>query len=72
VLDGFVEDDAGPERALEHRAGRLAGPEARDAGPAAEAADGVLDGTGEPLGRQLHFEDDRTLGGGGGGDLHGP
>jgi hypothetical protein len=72
MLHRFVEHDAGPEGALEHRARCLAGPEAGDARPAAEAADCVLDGAGEPLGRQLDFEDDGTLGGGGGGDLHSP
>ena len=69
-VDGLVEDGAVAEDALEDAARRLAGPEAGDAGPLREGPDGLADGPGELLGRDLDLEDDRALGGWGRGDVH--
>src|SRR6185295_3070432 len=49
VLDGLLEDDSGPERALEHRARSLAWAKARDARAARQPPDGVVDGTAQAL-----------------------
>ena len=72
VLDGLVQDDAGPERALEHRPRSLAGAKAGDARTAREPPDGVIDGAAQTLRRELDLEDERAVGRGGGGDLHCP
>ncbi len=58
VLDGFVEDDAGAEMALQDRARGLARPEARDARPTGEGADGMADGRVQALGGDLDLEQD--------------
>ena len=70
VLDGLVEDRAGAEDALEDGARGLAGPEAGDARPAGQAADGVAHGAVELVGGDLDLEEDGALGGGGRGHLH--
>ena len=72
VVDRLVEDDARAEVALEDRSRRLAGPEAGDAGPAGEGADGRVKGRVQALGGDLDLEQDGRLGGGGPGDLHRP
>ena len=53
AIDGLVEDGAGAEDGLEDAAGRLARPEAGDAGPLREGADGLADGPVELLRRGL-------------------
>ena len=72
VVDGLVEDDARAEVALEHRAGRLARPEAGDAGPPGEGADRLVEGLVQALGRDLDLEQDGRLRGSGSGDVHRP
>ena len=66
VLHRLFEDDAGPERALEHRPRRLARAKAGDARAAREPPDGVVDGTAQALRGELDLEHERAVGGGGG------
>ena len=70
VLDGVVEDRAGPELALEDGPRGLARSEARDLGPARQVAHGVVDRPAEALGGKLDLELDRGVGTRGPGDLH--
>ena len=69
-VDRLLEDGAVAEDGLEDAAGRLAGSEAGDLGPAGEGAGRLADGLGQALGRDLDLDEDRALGSGGGGDLH--
>ena len=55
-IDGLVEDRAGTEHPLEHEPGRLAGPEPGNLRPPGQAADRLVDGLVEALGRQLDLE----------------
>ena len=70
MLDGVVEDRAGPELALEDGPRGLARSEARDLGPARQVAHGVVDRPAEALRGKLDLELDRGVGTRGPGDLH--
>jgi hypothetical protein len=70
VLDGLIEDDTGPEVALEDRARRLARSEAGDPCLPRQTADSVVDGPAQAIGRELDLEHDGRSRAGGGSDLH--
>ena len=69
-IDGLVEDGTGAEDSLEDRPRRLSRPEAGDTGSSAECSDGLVDGAAEALGGDFDLEDDGTLWGRGGSDVH--
>jgi hypothetical protein len=70
MLDGLIEHHPGPEMPFQDRARCLPRPEAGDPGLAGQAADRVVDGPAQAIGRELDLEHDRRRGPGGGSDLH--
>ena len=70
MVDRLVEDRARAEDSLEDRPRGLARPEPGDLRPAAQRSHGVIDGAGEAFLGNFDFENDGTLGGGGGGHIH--